>query len=252
MSEIKFNDQFSKMAAAYLRYRPRYPSELFAWLASLCHSQKRAWDAATGNGQSALSLVEHFTQVVATDASADQIANAKAHERIVYKIAPSEKTDIASHSIDLITVAQALHWFNLDEFYREARRVLKRDGIIAAWTYRFVEVEDEIDRLLMEFHEVVVKPFWLPENNLTDNEFFSMPFPFREIRPPQFEMKARWTLDHLKGFLGTWSAVERFKEQRGSDPVESIAEDLKHSWGDPRIEKAIRWPIKLRVGLSDE
>ena len=128
---MKFNDQFSKLASAYFRYRPRYPEELFSYLASLAPSRTRAWDAATGNGQSALALAEHFDEVIATDASADQIANATPHERIDYRVLLSEKTDIESHSVDLITVSQALHWFNLDEFYSEARRVLKSRGVIA-------------------------------------------------------------------------------------------------------------------------
>lgn len=245
---MKFNDQFSKLAASYFRYRPRYPKELFDYLASLSPSRERAWDAATGNGQSAIALAEHFNQVIATDASAQQIANATLHERITYRIAPSEKTDIESSSVDLITVSQALHWFNLDEFYREALRVLKPQGVIAVWVYRFVYVSDEIDRLLEEFHEVTVKPYWLPENSLADNRFLTLRFPFEEISAPTFEMEARWTLDHLKGFLGTWSAVERFKEAQGRDPVESIEKDLEHLWGDPDVERTVRWSLLLRVG----
>lgn len=245
---MKFNDQFSKLASSYFHYRPRYPKELFQYLASLAPSRSRAWDAATGNGQSALALVEHFNEVIATDASAQQLANVTRHDRIDYRVALSEKTDIESHSVDLTTVSQALHWFNIDEFYREVRRVLKPQGVIAVWVYRFVYVSDEIAPLLEEFHEVTVKPYWLPENNLADNRFLSLPFPFEEITAPAFEMQARWTLDHLKGFLGTWSAVERFKEAEGRDPLESIEKELSHLWGDPAIERTIHWPLLLRIG----
>jgi SAM-dependent methyltransferase len=247
---MKFNDQFSKIADSYLRYRPRYPKELFSYLAALVPSRGRAWDAATGNGQSALALAEHFNEVIATDASAQQISCATRHEKIDYRIAPSEKTDIESRSVDLITVSQALHWFRVDEFYSEVRRVLKPQGVIAVWVYRFIHVADEIDRVLETFHEVTVKPFWLPENDKADNRFFSLPFPFKEISAPSFDMEARWTLDHLRGFLGTWSAVERYKQARGRDPVESIEEELKRAWGDSNAERLIRWPLLLRVGRA--
>ncbi len=247
---MKFNDQFSKVAASYSRYRPRYPNELFHYLASLAPARSRAWDAATGNGQSALALVEHFNEVIATDASAQQIANATRHERIDYRIALSENTRIESRSVDLTTVSQALHWFDIDAFYREVRRVLKPRGVIAVWVYRFVYVSDEIDSLLEQFHEVTVKPYWLNENKLADDRFLSLAFPFEEISAPAFEMEARWTLDHLKGFLGTWSAVERFKQSEGRDPLESIEKELSRLWGDPATERIIRWPLILRVGRA--
>ena len=243
-------DYFSQLAPGYSRYRPHYPKELFKYLSSLAVGHDRAWDCATGNGQAAFGLATHFKQIIATDLSEKQIANAIKHEKIIYAIAPAEKVDIESGSIDLITVAQALHWFDFDAFYKEAKRVLNPDGVIAAWAYKFINVSPSIDSLLEDFHENTIKPYWRPENNLVDNEFFSLPFPFEELEPPRFDMEALWDFDHLIGFLGTWSAVQRYKEENDSDPIESITEDLKRAWDNPETKKRISWPLLVRIGRS--
>lgn len=245
---MSFKDHFSRLASGYFTYRPRYPKELFDYLASLVTRHNCAWDCATGNGQAAHGLAQHFDEVIATDASEQQLANAVEHEKITYKITVAEKTDIESDSIDLITVAQALHWFDLNRFYREAKRVLKPDGVIAVWVYRFIYVSDEVDPLLEEFHEGVIKPYWSPENGIADERFLSIPFPFEEIQPPPIYMEANWDLEHMKGFLGTWSATQRYKDQHNADPVEIIADRLKRAWGDPSTQKKISWPLILRVG----
>ena len=243
-------DYFSEVASDYSRYRPRYPKELFEYLASLTARRERAWDCATGNGQAAWGLAAHFQQVIATDLSEKQLSNAVRHERITYFIAQAEKADIESDSIDLVTVAQALHWFDFNAFYKEVHRVLRSDGVIAAWVYKFVHVSPAIDSLIKKFHDDTVKPYWRPETSLVDEKFYLLPFPFEEVAPPRFSIEAAWNLDHLKRFLGTWSAVQTFKEVNGSDPVELIAEDLKRMWGDPKAEKRITWPLYLRVGRA--
>jgi ubiquinone/menaquinone biosynthesis C-methylase UbiE len=249
---MSFKDHFSRVAASYTRYRPHYPKELFDYLASLTAERERAWDCATGSGQAATGLAEHFDQVIATDASAQQPANAVKHEKIIYKISAAESTDIESDSVDLVTVAQALHWLNLDDFYTEAKRVLKPGGVIAVWVYRFVYVSDEIDQLLEEYHEGVVKPFWSPENSVADERFLSIPFTFEEIQPPTIFMEASWDLEHLKGFLGTWSATQKYKEQKNADPVEIISDRLQNAWGDPLTQRKISWPLILRVGRKPD
>ena len=71
-------DHFSAHAQNYARFRPTYPTELFAWLASQSPGHRLAWDCGTGNGQAALGLADHFVHVHATDLSPQQLAQARA------------------------------------------------------------------------------------------------------------------------------------------------------------------------------
>jgi SAM-dependent methyltransferase len=245
---MAFKDYFSKLAAEYTHYRPHYPAALFEYLASVVASRKRAWDCATGNGQAALGLAQYFESIIATDASEKQIRNATEHDRITYAVAPAEKTAIENNSLDLIVVAQALHWFALDKFYAEARRVLKPGGLIAAWSYSLLRISPPIDIHIDKFYTDIVGPFWPPERKLVDDRYRSIPFPFAEMSAPQFSMEAKWSLEHLIGYLGTWSSVLKFSNKHGTDPIDLVIKDLRQAWGRPEQEKQIHWPIHIRVG----
>ncbi len=248
---MSFKDYFSKQATEYTKYRPNYPAALFEYLAGLTRSHERAWDCATGSGQAALGLTPYYAQVIATDASEKQIANAVGHSSIHYAVAPAEKTDIESNSLDLIVVAQALHWFDLDEFYAEAKRVLRAGGVIAAWCYSLLRVSAAIDKLLGQFYTDVVGPFWPPERKLVDDKYESVYFPFKELNGPPFEMRADWSLEHLIGYLGTWSSVQKYKVKNNADPLETFAEDLAPAWGRLEDKRRVRWQMHLRVGRAN-
>jgi SAM-dependent methyltransferase len=248
---VSFKDHFSKQATDYATFRPRYPQKLFEYLGSIAPTRQLAWDCGTGNGQAAVGLASVFDRVVATDASEKQIANAQSHERVEYRVAPAENSGIESETINLIMVAQALHWFDLDRFYGEARRVLKRDGILAASAYNLLHIEKAIDEVVNRYYHEVVGPFWPPERRLVE-QFADVPFSFREIDTPKFEMTAHWNLDHLLGYLRTWSSTQRFIAARGSDPVEQIRKDLSAAWGDADQMRCIVWPLTLRVGVTKE
>ena len=176
---MSFKDHFSNQAADYARFRPRYPREMFEYLGTTAPGRKLAWDCATGNGQAAVELAEVFDRVIATDASEKQIANAQPHERVEYRVAPAEESSVESDSIDVIVVAQALHWFDLDRFYAEARRVLKPRGVLAASAYNLLRIEPAIDAIVDRYYHEVVGPFWPPERKLVEN-FGDLPFPFHE------------------------------------------------------------------------
>ena len=206
---MSFKDHFSKQAANYAKFRPRYPQELFDYLGSIAPSRQLAWDCGTGNGQAAVGLASVFDHVIATDASEKQISNAQAHERVEYRIAPAENSGIESGTIDLIMVAQALHWFDLDRFRAEARRVLTPKGLLAASAYNLLHIEPAIDEVINRYYYEVVGPFWPPERVLVE-KFEELPFPFFEIQTPSFEMIAQWNLEHLVGYLRSWSATQRF------------------------------------------
>jgi SAM-dependent methyltransferase len=247
MTAVIFKDHFSKQAAGYAKFRPRYPQRLFDYLESIAPSRQLAWDCGTGNGQAAVGLASVFDHVIATDASDKQIANAQTHERVEYRVAPAENSGIGSETIDLIMVAQALHWFDLDLFYAEARRVLKPDGILAASAYNLLHIEKAIDEVVNRYYHDVVGPFWPPERRLVE-QFADLPFPFREIDAPKFEMTAHWNLDHLLGYLRTWSSTQGFIAARQIDPLEQITDGLYSAWGKAGQKRIITWPLIIRIG----
>ena len=248
---VAFKDHFSKQAADYAKFRPLYPRELFEYLGSVSPSRALAWDCGTGNGQAAVGLASVFDHVVATDASEKQISHAQPHRRVEYRVAPAENSDIKSGMVDLLVVAQALHWFDLDRFYVEARRVLKPNGALAVSAYLFAQIEPAVDAVVNQYYSEVVGPFWAPERRLVEN-FADIPFPFHKIDPPKFQMAVHWNLDHLVGYLRTWSATQRFIAAKGTDPLEQIIDELRRAWGNPQQARSIIWPLTLRVGVKGD
>lgn len=251
MALTSFKDHFSVVAANYAQYRPRYPRELFDYLRSIVPGAMRVWDCACGSGQATLELAERFAAVVATDASAGQIAEAPPHPRVSWRVAPAEAAGLPDHSVDLLTVAQALHWFDLDRFYAEARRVLAADGVIAVWSYGFHQLGDEaIDREAGHFYHHVVGPYWPPERRLVEEGYRTIPFPFAEVPAPAFVMRTQWALPQLLGYFRSWSATARYLAARGHDPVEALEQKLRPLWGDPAYVREITWPLVLRIGRA--
>lgn len=241
-------DHFSAHAENYARFRPSYPPGLFAWLAEQCPQHDLAWDCGTGNGQAALALAEHFGQVVATDLSQAQLDHATTHPSVTYRAATAENSALDAHSADIVTVAQALHWFNHDAFYREVHRVLKPAGLCAAWTYRLLDAEPAINNVVAHFHQHTVGPWWPPERRWVDLGYQGLPFPFAEISVPPFAMQRRWNLAQLLDYLRTWSATQRYIRERGEDPTLALMPELAAAWGDPNEVKAISWPLAIRCG----
>jgi SAM-dependent methyltransferase len=248
---MAFKDHFSRQAADYAKFRPRYPRELFEYLGSVAPSRQLAWDCGTGNGQAAIGLATVFDRVIATDASEKQISSAQPHEHVEYRVAPAENSGVQSDTVDLIMVAQALRWFDLERFYAEARRVLKPHGILAASAYNLLQVEPTIDEIVNRYYHEVAGPFWPPERKLVEN-FADLPFPFHEIEPPKIEMTTHWDLDHLIGCLGTWSSTQRFTAATGADPLEQIIDELRRAWGNPQQVRSVIWPLTLRIGVINE
>jgi len=248
---MNFEDHFSEQAQDYVRYRPQYPPELFAYLASIAPGRQLAWDCGTGNGQAALSLAEHFDGVVATDASADQITHATPHPRISYRVERAEDIDLDANSLDLVTVAIAAHWFDFDAFYQAVRRVLKPGGVIAVWTYHLPAIEPAIDRLLTRYYQEVLAGYWPDRFRYVDARYRTLPFPFTEVSPPEFEMLTDWTLPQVAGFLSSWSATRQYVEAHKQHPLEAIWQEFTGLWGDPERTKTLHWPLNIRVGRAE-
>jgi len=245
-----FKDHFSTQAPDYARFRPNYPSELFTWLAGIAPSRGTAWDCGTGSGQSAVGLAPHFEQVIATDPSQSQLANAQSHPKVSYRNTAAESSGLDAASIDLLTVAQAIHWFDLVRFYAEAKRVLKPGGVIAVWTYTLLDVEAGVDDLITDFYRNVVGPFWPPERKMVDDRYHSLPFPFDSITAPGFVISTEWSRDDLLGYLGTWSATRAYIKAKGSDPLTELGQRLMPMWPNSAEKKTLRWPVHLRVGRT--
>ncbi len=246
-----FKDHFSDGSIKYSAYRPKYPDELFSYLSTISQNNKMAWDSATGSGQSALGLLHYFDNIIATDASKNQIDNAKKQKGINYKVEKSECTSIDSNSIDLITVAQALHWFNLEEFTLEVKRVLKTKGILAIWTYSLLNINTEIDDLIKELYGSTLDSYWPPERKIVEEGYKNITFPFTEIKSPPYQMELEWDLSQLVGYLCTWSAVRKFEVEEGINPVEQLYDKIADLWGDPEQKRVTRWPLTLKTWIKN-
>jgi len=243
-----FKDYFSERAAEYARFRPRYPAELFEALAELAPGHRLAWDCGTGNGQAAVGLAAHFQRVMATDASAQQLAHAERHPRVTYGRSLETRSSLATAAVDLVTVAQALHWFDVEPFFAEVRRVLRPGGVVAVWCYDLARVDREIDGLIDRFAHETVGRHWAPERRHVRAGYRDLPFPFEELPFPQCTMERDLTLYQLAGYLDTWSAVRRYRQAVGTDPLAPLVEAIAPLWGDPGAPRTVFWPLRGRVG----
>ena len=249
---MAFADHFSKQANAYAAFRPAYPDELGAYLASLAPTTGAAtqvWDCGTGSGQAATMLARHFDRVIATDASAAQIAKADRCDRVRYFVAPAEASGLPDRSCDVITAAQAAHWFDLPGFYLEVKRVLKPGGVVAVWCYALLETGvAAVDQAIRQFTYERMGKYWPAGRELVEDHYQSILFPFQLIEAPKFEMTASWTKADLLGFLGSWSAVARCREFERKDPLKPFTAELARVWPEDTAKLTMRWPLYMKVG----
>lgn len=245
---MTFRDLFSRHSDTYATSRPTYPDALYEFLAALAPSRRLAWDCGTGNGQAARDLARWFEKVIATDASVAQIRNAVAVGNVEYRVANAESSGLPARAVDLVAVAQALHWFDVDEFYSEVRRVTVSGGILAVWSYGSPSAGEDIEMALRNFEKETVGPYWDSGRRLVDEGYRTIGFPFHELSAPRFELRHEWTLSQLGGYLRSWSAVSRFVAERGEDPVTPLLEQIGKHWGAPESPRAVTWPLAIRVG----
>ena len=249
---MKFEDHFSELAKTYSKYRPSYPTELFSYIAYCCKEHHQAWDCGTGNGQAAISLAEYFEKVYATDASKEQLEQATNHPKIIFRNEPAEKVSLEDSSTDVVTVAAAVHWFNIEKFYAEVKRVLKPGGIIAVWGYHLFKISPPIDKLLNKYYSEILKDYWPEQFHFVDTRYAELPFPFPELTPPKFEMITNWNFKQVVGFLDSWSGTKIYLHKNGLHPLDEVLEELKKEWGSEKIKRKINWPLHMRIGITHE
>lgn len=239
-------DRFSGHANLYAQYRIDYPDELYTFILSFTSHQQTAWDCATGNGQVASALADRFDRVEATDISETQLLLATKKPNIQYQTSRAEQTPFADQTFDLITVAQALHWFDVKAFHDEVRRVGKPGAVIAEWGYGLVQLGASLDAILLDFYRNRIGPYWDPQRKHIDNAYATLPFPFADVQQADFTAHRSWSLDRFLNYLRTWSAVRQYILENEEDPVVGLGEELKPLWGDD--ERTIQFPVFLRIG----
>lgn len=240
-------DNFSKQSAGYSKYRPDYPAELFQFITSYIKNKKLAWDCGTGNGQSAVQLANHFENVIATDTSSKQLEQAERKENIIYKVAAAEESGIETGTVNLVTVVQAIHWFQFDKFYAEVKRVTSADAHLAVWCYSLLRIEKDIDALIKDYHFNTLTDYWDAERKYVDDGYADIPFPFDKIATPNFEIIKYWALEDLRGYLETWSACQKYLSVNNSNPVLSLMDAMRPFW-ETGEKKKIIFPIHLLLG----
>ena len=243
-----FRDHFSASSAGYARFRPRYPNALFAWVAEQSPACRRVWDCATGTGQAAEGLRRHFDFVIGTDASQAQLAHAPRGKGLAYVRSTAEASGLRAASVDAVVVAQAVHWFDIPAFFAEARRVARPGGLVAVWTYGNPSVDAAIDAVIAPFYSDVVGPYWPPERRMIERLYQDIDVPFAPVPAPDIPLRMPMTLDALAGYIGTWSAVQRYREKTGADPMPALADALAAVWGDPATPRETHWPLAIKAG----
>ena len=247
--EIHVTEQqhsFSLRSASYAKSRPQYPSALYAWIASQCDATWAAWDCATGNGQAAVGLAEHFSVVHATDSSQEQIQHAIPHSGVRYQRAPAETAGFPDEAFDLVTVAQALHWFDYSRFWPEVSRVLRPNGLFCAWGYAWLTTTPLVDETLVKPLRKALEPFWAPNNRLLWSGYQSqdISFPYDRIQAPEFAIVVEWSLRQLLDYFETWSA---FKQSR-TDP--SAVRAIEQIVAAVLAEVGSDTPLTVKMPLS--
>ncbi|MCU0437377.1 MAG: class I SAM-dependent methyltransferase [Raineya sp.] len=240
-------DNFSTGSDMYAKYRPTYPQELFDVLLTKVSNQKLALDVGTGNGQVAEQLAQYFEKVYATDISSEQIKQAQPNEKIEYSVQSAEKTNFENDTFDLIVVAQAVHWFDFEPFYKEIQRILNKDGVFAMWGYGLIRTFPALDKIIEDFYYNQIGKYWDAERKHIDDNYQNIPFPLEKTQVFNFKNKILWNLEYLIGYLNTWSAVKHYEKQNGKNPVQTIENELKQAIAQKESFE-VTFPIFMKVG----
>lgn len=244
---LGLKDNFSTQSAQYAKFRPTYPKEFYDFILSNVTSRGLAWDCATGNGQVAVELAKFFDQVYASDISSKQLANAPKRDNIIYLEEPAEKTSFEAQIFDLVTVAQAIHWFKFDEFFKEVKRVLRPNGLFLAVGYGLMQINTAIDAVVLRLYGDILDKYWDEERRHIENNYASIPFPFDAIDTPALSISTTWNFNQLIGYLETWSSLQHYLKANNQNPINLVMSDLKKAWGSDEV-KTVNFPLIIKAG----
>lgn len=239
---------FGARAEAYASFRPAYPSALFDWLAAHSPGRQVALDIACGNGQASHPLLRHFDRVLASDASVEQLARSQPAAGLHLLVAEARRQPLADARVDLIVVAQALHWFADAAFFAEVARLLRPGGLFCAWCYSLMTIDERLDPLIERFYRTTLAGCWPAGRSSVDAGYADIQAPFRRVPVPTFALSVQWRLPQLLGYLRTWSAVQRWQQRHGRDPVAELTPALRDAWGDDGALRSIDWPLHFLAG----
>jgi len=247
---------FQTGGAEYAQFRPSYPESLGALLATLVQKSqltpKLAVDVGCGSGQLTSLLAPHFGQVVGIDPSASQLQHAEPHANVRYQQGHAEQLDIADASADLIVAAQAAHWFDLDAFYAEVKRIAKPGAVIALISYGVPFIYDAVNSVFQQAYWQDVHRFWPPERQHVENAYSQLYFPFSAISlahipGDQLSYQRHMNLPEFINYIKTWSAYQQALKQEQTHGFETFFSKLEAVW-NPSDKKHIIWPLTLKAG----
>lgn len=240
-------DHFSVLADVYVGHRPRYPNSWLQQLAALCPRRGRALDCACGSGQATTALALYYDQVIACDASFAMLSRMHAPRNVWPVTAIAESLPFETTSVDLITVAQALHWFDANRFFAEARRLLRPGGVLATWCYQLLRIAPAIDDVLADLYNEMLSGYWPPERRRVDRGYSDVYMPLIEVATQAPDLTVHWSFNELLGYLKSWSATKHYEREQGHCAVDSIRPLLHGAWGTAE-SRTVRWPMAARVG----
>lgn len=242
------HDYFSGQARVYAAFRPQYPARLFDWLKEIAPAATTVWECGCGSGQASASLAQRFDTVIATDASAAQVDAVTLNmPNLSFRVAPAEASGLPPASVDLVCIAQALHWFDPEAFYAETRRVLRSGGLIVAWMYGSPSIDGPAGRVLSQFEHDTMAPWWPSRRRWINDSYRQVSLPGTALLTPVFAMQQDWPLAGVLGYVESWSAVQRCRDATGEDPIAAFRTALEAHWGDPAAARTVRWPLIVRA-----
>lgn len=238
---------FGLAAGDYRSFRPTYPDNLFRFLVSLCQSTGSALDCATGSGQAAADLAKYFDRVAAFDSSQAQVDAAGTDPIIEYRVGTAEALPFADEKFDLVTVAQAAHWFDLQSFYERLRGVVKPSSVIAIWGYSYCKVDTQVDAIVAAQLLKPIEPYWAEGNRVIMEKYRTIYFPFSEVRWPGFSARYAWTRAAFVNYMRTWSAYKRYVADKNLDPMPGLDAALAVLWPEGE-SRPVTFELVGRIG----